>query len=40
MVTAFVTMSFPFDDEPTVNSHDELNVATSGSHHFRRRSKG
>jgi hypothetical protein len=27
---ALVTEGFPFDDEPTVNSQDELAVATSG----------
>ena len=39
-VTAFVTVGFSFDDEPTVNSQDELAVATSGSHNLRRRSNG
>ena len=29
-LTAFVPVGFPLDDEPTVNSHDELAVATSG----------
>jgi hypothetical protein len=33
-----VTVDFRFDDEPTVNSKDELTVATSGSHDLRRRS--
>ena len=28
------------DDKPTVNSQDELAVATSGSHNLRRRSNG
>jgi hypothetical protein len=28
------------DDEPAVNSQDELDVATSGSHNLRHRSKG
>jgi hypothetical protein len=37
-VTAFVTVGFSFDDEPTVDSQDELAVATSGSHNLRRRS--
>ncbi len=40
MVNAFVTMGFSFDDEPTVNSQDELAVATSGSHNLRHRSNG
>jgi len=35
--TALVTVGFSFDDEPTVNSQDELTVATSGSHNLRRR---
>ena len=26
-ITAHVTVGFPFDDEPTVNSQDELTVA-------------
>ena len=39
-ITAHVTVGFPFDDEPTVNSQDELAVATSGSHNLRRRLKG
>ncbi len=39
-VTAFATVGFPFDDDPTVNSQGELTVATSGSHNLRRRSKG
>ena len=39
-VTAFVTVGFPFDDEPAVNSQDQLIVATSGSHNLRRRSNG
>ena len=34
------TVGFSFDDEPTVNSQDELAVATSGSHNLRRRSNG
>src|SRR5208337_1688886 len=33
---AVVTVGFSFDDEPTVNSKDELTVATSGSHNLRR----
>jgi hypothetical protein len=33
-----VTVSFSFDDEPTVNSKNELTVATSGSQNLRRRS--
>jgi hypothetical protein len=40
MITAFATAGFPFGDEPTVNSQDELAVATSGSRNLRRRSKG
>ena len=36
--SALVTVGFSFDDEPTVNSKDELTVATSGSHNLRRRS--
>ena len=39
-VTAFAAMGFPYDDEPTVNSQEELAVATSGSHNLRRRSNG
>ena len=39
-VTAFVTVGFSFDDEPMVNSQDELAVATSGSLNLRRRSNG
>ena len=39
-VTAFVTVGFSFDDEPTVNSQGELAVAASGSHNLRRRSNG
>jgi hypothetical protein len=39
-ITAFGTVAFHFDDEPTVNSQDELAVATSGSHNLRRRSSG
>ena len=35
---ALVTVSFSFDDEPTVNSKDELSVATSRSSDLRRRS--
>ena len=35
-----VTVGFVFQDEPTVNSQDELTVATSGSHNLRRRSNG
>jgi hypothetical protein len=31
MVTALVPVGIFFDDEPTVNSQDELAVATSGS---------
>jgi hypothetical protein len=30
-VTAFVALGFSFDDKPTINSQDELTVATSGS---------
>jgi hypothetical protein len=30
-VTGLVAVGFSFDDEPTVNSKDELTVATSGS---------
>jgi len=37
---ALVTVRFSFDDKPTVNSQDELAVATSGSHNLRRRSNG
>ena len=33
-----MTLGFSFDDEPTVNSKNELTVATSGSHNPRRRS--
>ena len=33
-----MTVSFSFDDEPSVNSKDELSVATSGSQNLRRRS--
>ena len=29
VATALMTMGFPFDDEPTANSQDELAVATS-----------
>jgi len=36
--TAFEIAGFPFADEPTVNSKNELTVATSGSHNLRRRS--
>ncbi len=39
-VTAFVTMGFPIDREPTVKSQDELAVGPSGSHNLRRRSNG
>jgi hypothetical protein len=39
-VTALVAMGFSFDDEPTVNSQDEMAVATSGSHNLSRRSNG
>ena len=39
-VAALVPVGFPFDDEPTVNSQDELAVATSGSHSLRRGSNG
>jgi hypothetical protein len=38
MVTAFVTVGFSFDDEPTVNSKDELPVAASGLQNLSRRS--
>src|SRR5208282_2922745 len=37
-VTPFVTVGFSFDDEPTVNSKNELTVATSGPQDLRRRS--
>ena len=37
-VSALVTVVFSFDDEPTVNSKDELTAATSGSRNLRRRS--
>ena len=37
-VSALVTVGFSFDDEPPVNSQDELAAATSGSHNLRRRS--
>jgi hypothetical protein len=37
-VTAFVTVGLSFGDGPTVNSKDELTVATSGPHNLRRRS--
>ena len=40
MVTAFVTVDYSFDAKPTVNSPDELAVATSGPHNHRRRSTG
>ena len=39
-VATLVPVGFPFDDEPTVNSQDELAVATSGSHNLRRGSNG
>jgi hypothetical protein len=39
-VSAFVTVGFSFDDEPTVNSKDELTVATFGPQNLRRRSNG
>jgi hypothetical protein len=39
-VTDFVTEVFPFAAEPTVDSQDELAVATSGSHNLRRRPNG
>jgi len=35
-----MTVGFPFEGEPTVNSPGELTVATSGSHNLRRRSNG
>jgi hypothetical protein len=38
--TAPVTGGFPLDDEPTVNSQDELAVATSGPPNLTRRSNG
>jgi hypothetical protein len=38
MVIALVTVGFSFDGEPTVNSQDELTVATSGSQGLSRRS--
>jgi hypothetical protein len=37
---SLAAMGFSFDDEPTVNSQDELTVATSASHNVRRRSNG
>ena len=37
---AMLVQGFSFDDEPTVNSQDELAVATSGSQNLRRRSNG
>jgi|GEM_PF-6044073 len=37
---AFASVGISIDDEPTVNSQDELAVATSGSHNLRRRSNG
>ena len=40
IVTVLVTVGFSFDREPTVNSQDELIVATSGLHNLRRRSNG
>ncbi len=39
-VTAPVPVGFSSDHEPTVNSQDELAVATSGSHNLRRCSNG
>jgi hypothetical protein len=39
-LTALAPVGFSFNDEPTVNSQDELAVATSGSHNLRRRSNG
>jgi hypothetical protein len=38
VITVLVTMSFSFDDEPRVNSQDELAVATSGSVNLKCRS--
>jgi hypothetical protein len=35
-VSAVLTVGFSFDDEPTVNSNNELTVATSGSHNLSR----
>jgi hypothetical protein len=35
-----MTVGFSFDDEPTVNSQDELALAASESHNLRRRSNG
>jgi len=32
-----MTMGISFDDEPTVNSQDELAVATSGTQNLRHR---
>ena len=40
LVNAQVTMGVSFEDEPTVNSQDELAVATSASYNLRRRSNG
>jgi hypothetical protein len=40
LVYALMTMGDSFDDESTVNSQDELAVATSGSHNLRRHSNG
>ena len=37
---AMLVQGLSFDDEPTVNSQDELAVATSGSQNLRRRSNG
>ena len=36
--SALVTVGFSFDDEPGVNSKNELTVATSGSQDLTRRS--
>jgi hypothetical protein len=38
MVNACVSVGFPFGDQPTVNSQDELTVAACGSHNLKRRS--
>jgi len=38
MVTALITVTFSSDDEPTIDSQDELAVATSGSYNLSRRS--
>ena len=38
LVNAQVTRCVSFNDKPAANSQGELAVATSGSHHLRRRS--